>query len=537
MASRCIHCNGELRYDIAKAKVKCIHCDSLYEPEEFHIETAAEEYADPTVEQAELASGYEATIFVCSNCGAEVYSTELDAVNYCMYCGSFVTLESNLARVRKPSLIMPFTKTMEECKAAYSSFVRWKLYAPSEFRDASFINGFKGIYIPFWNYEYSYGPNIVIRGSTESRKGDYVYTQHYKTSCRAEGTISNVAYDASSTFDDEISLRIAPYDREKMKKFNPAYMFGFFGDTADIKKSVYSQESTDTVVESLWDSFTGNSEVEEGHPEDEKPKSLEKDFNLKKKASLALLPVWFLTWRKGDRIAYSVVNGDTGKVYAEVPIDMGRYLLFSLLTAIPIFFALNTSVTFSASEMLWWAMLLALFMIMLYVFELDKIVRRVMHTDDRGFLEKHEAMKEASDSKVTANLISELLDALGSLSALEWILGIVAVIGITLAQTAAVAIGVIVMVLGLPCYVLWRLWDNIKILKDYTILMDVAGAIFSVFLSVGTLIYDPAPDIYYYATAMVCMLGVGLAAMGMVRRYNYLITRPVPRFFDRRVGA
>lgn len=536
MASRCTNCGGQLQYDIASARVKCLHCDSTFDPESFKIKTAAEEYKD----EQNSTPKYDATMFVCPNCGAEIYSTELDAVNYCLYCGSFVTLESQLARIKRPRYIIPFAKTMEDCKAAYKKLVSHQLYAPSEFHDEKFIEGFKGIYIPFWNFEYKYGPKIDLEGKTESREGSYIVKQYYHINCDATGSIDNVAYDASSTFDDEISLRVAPYKKEDMKKFNPSYMFGFFGDTADIEDSVYQSESDKDIKEQLWETLTKAEGVDKGNPSESAPETFEKDIHLQKKASLSMLPVWFLTWRKGDRVAYSVMNGSNGNMYAEIPVSPIRYLLFSILTAIPIFFGLNEAFTFTASEMLTISMCLAFFMCMLYVFELDRIVRRVMHTDDRGFLETHQNAKLESDKQVDNNAITEILEALRDLTLGGWVYGVFAFLVVCIGAPEFVVIALAIAIIGTPIYTFIRLKDNAKLLKEKSnqnVWLDIAGAVFSIIFGAGLLIYDPAPDETYYFASVICMLGVGIAALRMVIRYNQFITRPVPRFFSRKEGG
>ena len=536
MASRCTNCGGELKYDIPSGKVKCLHCDSSFEPNDFKIKTAAEEHKD----EQNSTDAYNATVFSCPNCGAEIYSNELDAVNYCLYCGSFVTLESQLGRVRKPDYIIPFTKTADDCKAAYKKMIRRQIYAPGEFRDENFIKGFKGIYIPFWNFGYKYGPNIEIKGETEEREGNYLIKQKYRTKCKAAGSIDSVAYDASSNFDDEISLRIAPYKREDMKKFNPSYMFGFFGDTADIDYKTYKNQSDEEVKSELWETISEAKGVSDGHPVDSVPETMEKDFNFRKTASLAMLPVWFLTWRKGNRVAYSVMNGANGNMYAEIPVDITRYLIFSLMTAVPIFFGLNEVVTFTASELLLLAMGLAMVMCLLYVFELDKIVRKVMHTDDRGFLETHEEAKKESDEKVSENIITAILEAFGGQTIGTWLCLIGALIVICIGAPGYALAGLVVILIGTPVYSIYRLYNNAKLLKEKSaqnVWLDIAGAMFSVVFGAGLLIYDPAPDIDYYIAAIVCLLGVVVAAVRMVKRYNDSITRQVPRFFDRKEGA
>jgi hypothetical protein len=63
----------------------------------------------------------------------------------------------------------------------------------------------------------------------------------------------------------------------------------------------------------------------------------------------ALFPVWFLSYRNHGRVAYSVVNGLTGKMSTDTPISVAKYLLFSLLLAIPLFFLLNVGLVLTPS--------------------------------------------------------------------------------------------------------------------------------------------------------------------------------------------
>ncbi len=60
-----------------------------------------------------------------------------------------------------------------------------------------------------------------------------------------------------------------------------------------------------------------------------------------KEAASAMLPVWFLSYRNKDRVAYATVNGQTGKVAADIPVDRRKFLLGSFLLAIPVFLLLN----------------------------------------------------------------------------------------------------------------------------------------------------------------------------------------------------
>lgn len=68
----------------------------------------------------------------------------------------------------------------------------------------------------------------------------------------------------------------------------------FYADTNDVSSAVYS---SDNPLDALLNTL---------HPSDTS-------------TDLALFPVWFLSYRKGERIAYAAINGQTGKAAAVLP--------------------------------------------------------------------------------------------------------------------------------------------------------------------------------------------------------------------------
>ena len=527
MVNRCPNCGGLVNYDISEGQLKCESCDSLFMPDKYESMTGAEENA----ENAE----YSMSIFTCPNCGGSIASNEMEAVEYCLYCGSFVTLESQIENVRKPDYILPFSKTKEECKKAYSKMISRKIYAPKEFRNADFLEAFKGIYIPYWTYDFECGPEVKLNGESESRDGDYIVKQNYSIKCNVDGSVEGICYDASSSFDDDISGRIIPFDDEKLVPFKAPYMFGFFADTADISEDVYLEDASEFARDEIWDRVVSDTQVTEGHPVRPSDKKFDSIFKMKSNTYLSMIPVWFLTWRKKDRVAYSVMNGDNGEMYSEIPVDIKRYLLFSLLLAIPIFAILNLF-TFSAATMLKISMVLALLMVFLYTFQLDRIVRKVLHVDDKGYTSVHEDEEEIA-SKVSDNFIASLVKGMVSGVKLLGIWGIIIGAVALFAALEYVIIGGALLAVSAVVYLFFRIGKNRKFLNDFTVWLDVLGSLVSFALSAVMLIADPAGDEFYYFAAIVCIVGVGLSAALSMRRYNDLATRPLPRFFDREAGG
>lgn len=533
MVNRCENCGGLLNFDISEQKLKCENCDSLFIPEEYSDRTGAKENPN--------AKEYSVSVFTCPNCGGSISSNEAEAAEYCLYCGSFVTLTSQVEKVQKPHFIMPFTKTKEDCVKSYSKMIGHKLYAPKEFRNKEFLSGFKGIYIPYWTYGYEYGPNVTLKSVEETRSGDYIHKQEYIINCKAQGELDGLSYDASSSFDDEISSRITPFDTKKLKPFRTPYMFGFFADTADIPADIYQEDATALARDQIWDTVAKDPKVKDNNPErPDKDDTFDKNFNVKERSYLSMLPVWFLTWRNKDRVAYSVVNGESGNIYSEVPVDIKRYLLFSFIFAIPIFMLLNVLITFNASDMLKISAVLSLLMTILYSAQLEKIVRKLFHADDRGYLsvnikerKKAEAVTENVFLTVVMGIWLFLKDDIWSLG--FW--GLLGTVAIIFAVFEYIVIGLVIVVIISIIYFFFRIGKNSKLLKDKSVWGDVMGAFVSMILSALMLIVDPAGDMFYYVMALICVAGVVLTAILTMKRYNELVTRPLPHFFDRKKGG
>ena len=105
----------------------------------------------------------------------------------------------------------------------------------------------------------------------------------------------------------------------------------------------------------------------------------------KEKPVCAYLPVWFLTYRKDDRVAYAVMNGSTGKITADLPIDAGKYIIGSLLLAVPLFAVLAFLLTMTGQMVLTASSVLALFSLLLYGIEVSSISDKESHASDKGF--------------------------------------------------------------------------------------------------------------------------------------------------------
>ena len=127
-----------------------------------------------------------------------------------------------------------------------------------------------------------------------------------------------------------------------------------------------------------------------------------------------MFPIWFLSYKKGDRIAYAVVNGETGKIYCDIPIEERKFYQASFLLAIPIFIVLNLFFQISAVHLPIFTLLLSLLLICLSELELHRIRER-----DKEALRYSKKAKEEKGVRKSGTFLAILATVL-SIFVLLW---------------------------------------------------------------------------------------------------------------------
>lgn len=386
----CPGCGANLTYNIEKGRLYCSYCSSDYAPNDKRLKQhmAGEQ-------QAGDEQQIDAKIFTCPQCGGEMYTTDVDATAYCSYCGASNVLQSRVEGVDAPQKIIPFTVTKEDCVKTFHQLARKTLYAPREFRSVQNDGDGKGsgteklrpLYVPYRIFDLKLEGNAEIPGKATWIDGASRITEDRMIHCKIKADFKDLAYDASAAFDDTLAEQIAPFNMKEGQNFDPVYLAGAYANIPDVDTGTYRQKALEYTAQKSIDALEGNSvlsqveltEYEDGSTlADHMPVQEENNYT-------ALLPVWFMSFRRGKRIAYAAVNGSTGKVYSDIPVSLPLFWIGSLLTAIPIFVLLNFFVTLQPANGLLAACFLALIGAILYAGNYISIIRREEHLDDAGY--------------------------------------------------------------------------------------------------------------------------------------------------------
>lgn len=543
----CPGCGADMKFDPEKQKLVCRYCDKVLDPKEYHAPKAAE--------ASEQEGYYTATIFTCPQCGAEILSTEETVATFCSYCGTSVILEGRASEQEKPDMVIPFRIGKKEGEESYRRLVKKALFAPNDLKNESVIEKFRGIYMPYWVYSMETDEEFKVRGVTETRNGDYIEKSTYEIKSPVKASFEGISFDASSGFADNLSDAIAPFrPKDHAVDFDPAYLSGYYADAGDISPDVYREDAKEVAVDNIASQIQKKFNYSKYSVN---RTDLKKAIHYTDSSKSALFPVWFMSVRnkKGDRISYAVVNGETGKAAAEIPIDFKKYLLGALIIAVPVFILLNLFFTPTPFKMLLASTVLALLSYIISNRQLNKVYAREMFLDDKGkkaagkvpvdkkWQEAAAQARVPEKSNKTLILVLKRLTQIGL-----WVVmfavcmmivgGIASVLDVDISDTFALSAlgGYIVITIFITRKV--GNWFNQKagVQKKGTTVKAKSGyksgylfkQIVAVGIAVLMLFLRPTDDYYYYIAAGVAFLLIVWSFYDIIRQQNLLTTRKLP---------
>ncbi len=329
----CPTCGGGLRFEISSQKMFCEHCQNRFDPQKI---------ADSIYNDAKTEKTFESIAYICPACGAELLTNDKqDAIGFCPYCGGASMIFDKIRKDWKPDRVIPFTITKEQCKEEYVKEVKRHPFVSRKYRDPELIESFRGIYMPYWNYSASLKGDFLI--NIESQKTGFitgnVKTKHYSVTGSVDRELEGYTHDASISFDDHISEKLAPYDVSAQKPFNPSYMCGFYAEAGDAQTEEYHLLAKEELVNHSFEVIAKDPAASNQLPKKNRTFLSESSrLPLKiRKAEQVLYPVWFMSYRRKNKITYAAVNGQTGKVGADLPLSPIRILIAALGAAAVIF--------------------------------------------------------------------------------------------------------------------------------------------------------------------------------------------------------
>lgn len=348
---QCSCCMGPLQFVGASGKLECEYCGSSFTVEEIEASMseinesaeAAKESADAKEAAARASEDWEFTkdnwtdegmkAYNCPSCGAELISDENMGASSCPYCGNPTIVPGTFAGMLKPDYVIPFKLDQEAAKNGLKNHYKGKPLLPNSFCDNNHIEEIKGVYVPYWLYDgsasggASYTCTKVHKKRTQTE--EITTTEYYAASRSGNAPFIKVPADGSSKMPDDLMDSIEPYDYKDMTSFSKAYLAGYLADKYDVtaqdNQPKIEKRVKNTLQAMLRETVTGYDTVNVN----QQMTHVEQG-----KISYAMMPVYMLSTKWNDGNYIFAMNGQTGKMVGDLPIDMGKYWRNVIITII-----------------------------------------------------------------------------------------------------------------------------------------------------------------------------------------------------------
>ena len=365
---QCPACTGPLHYSAKSGKLECDYCGSSFDVAEIEAlyarkeaeAAAAKQAADAKAEAAQAAKaeaaeaaaasggwdtsdlsrdwGAEADglrVYSCPSCGAELICDQSTAATACPYCGNPAIVPGQFSGALRPDYILPFRLSKDDAVQALRAHYKGKPFLPRSFTSANHIEQIQGVYVPFWLFDGGAEGAASYRASNTNvfETGDYEITEtrHYHVVRAGSLAFEKIPVDASSKMPDDHMDSIEPFDYAQLRPFSTAYLPGYLADkydvTIDDSRDRADTRCRETLAQALRDTVTGYGACV----------TEREDIALRRgKVHYALLPVWMLStkWRGQDFLF--AMNGQTGKLVGDLPVDKRKVAAWFAGISVPL---------------------------------------------------------------------------------------------------------------------------------------------------------------------------------------------------------
>lgn len=538
----CKNCGANMHFDPATQKLQCEYCGNL--------EEVASRQAGIVSTERDM---YDTKEFTCPQCGATILSDANTAGTFCSYCGTSVFFKERAVQMKAPTYIIPFQKTQDEAEKIYNNLIKKSLFAPNYMKMDEDKSKLRGIYMPYWVYETERTTPVISTGQKSHRSGDYIIHENYRFTTPVRAHSNGASFDASSAFSDDLSQAIAPYTFNQSQDFASGYLSGFYVDTADVDASVYDYQAKEVIAANIIQTMGKKTNL---NAYGAMPTMENVSDGVKvDKAEMSYFPVWFYATERKGKVSYAVINGQTGKVAADIPIDYGKYLLGALILSLPIMLIMNLIFTPRPQILAFATIIGAVITYIIANSQLNQLYTRMNYLDDRGlrFARNQVMPEQMSSTQVKKKSPSKVkvVTATSKIWSLCMPIGMVLIalggesgaVGVALFGAATFMVGIVGTIVSslmpggsIPVsktstkgksYVFRQPFkEKIKVL-----IKPMLVAAFALLL----LIINPYIDLVYYICVFVLMTGLLFCFKDIIDTHNKL-TRRLPRQFNKRGG-
>lgn len=328
----CPQCDGVSAYNAENGGLTCTFC-GFYEPPAQEVvgkQAEAFEFTVETMERVAHGWGAERKELSCNRCAARTtFSTDM-LTQTCPFCGSNQVVQVKAPQdVLRPRFLIPFTVTAEECRKKTAVWLNDSWMVPKELNRLAHKTNYTPIYIPYWTFD------ATTQADWKAEVAHRVQKREYRNGKWENRTVTEWRWEkgrASVDFDDllvrgsqhlsQLLLKKAGnYDIRALVPYDASFLAGIQAKAYDVDldtgweqgRHIMRAKTKDTCKKQATSQQMRNFSMTLAF----------KNENWR----YILMPLYLATYQYGTESYQVLINGQTGELAGQRPVDWKKVLL------------------------------------------------------------------------------------------------------------------------------------------------------------------------------------------------------------------
>lgn len=317
---KCPGCGATIEYDPATLKLACPFCGLTKDLPQPESEQVIEEIDFESAKQrASLNWGTAKKLIVCANCGGKALYDEAQTSGNCPFCGSTSVMPvDGDENVMAPGGVVPFGISKEIALKNIEGFIKTRRFVPGKLKTDLKIEGLIGLYLPYWTFDSDTSSSYVAKIGFEhtDSDGDTYYTYKKYKGFHSQFIDDEIVFGTDKIKHPHIS-KVSDFDFSGLKPYQPEFLAGFVAERYTVGLNEAWDRARELMVKRLKRDI-GNMEKRAHHGDKVDSVKISCEFkNVTFKYILA--PVYLARYTYKGKVRPIAVNGQTGKVFCDVP--------------------------------------------------------------------------------------------------------------------------------------------------------------------------------------------------------------------------
>jgi predicted RNA-binding Zn-ribbon protein involved in translation (DUF1610 family) len=329
---KCPQCGANTAYSAADGGLTCTHCGYYEPPQKAIVGKGAQEF-EFTVETMERAAhGWGATRkeLQCQSCGAYTSVPPDTLTHTCPFCGSNEVIQRAAPQdVLRSRFLIPFKIEADACQTITREWLGSSWMTPNTLRRLARVTDFIGVYLPFWTFDaitLADWKAEVGHTQTERYYSNGKWRTRTKIVWRWESGHVQLDHDdllieGTTRLSALLLGRIKSFDLRQLAPYEPKYLAGLQAQSYDIP------------LEKAWE--TARHEMREktrmacrSQASTSKIRNFSMNLDFSDESwRYILLPVYLTTYLYNNQTYQVMVNGQTGAIAGQRPVDWTKVWL------------------------------------------------------------------------------------------------------------------------------------------------------------------------------------------------------------------